>query len=98
MKIRILTFAITLIVCILNISAQEVSADSIGRNNWGGKLIKSPFGLGLDVQTKYVWRGMEMMTEDAAPVLFPAINYTYKGLYIYATFRGKFQPLLNATL
>lgn len=31
------------------------------KNNWGGKLIKSPFGLGLDVQTKYVWRGMEMI-------------------------------------
>lgn len=29
-------------------------------NNWGGKLIKSPFGLGLNIQTKYVWRGMEM--------------------------------------
>ncbi len=53
-------------------------------NQWGGKLIKSPFGLGLDVQTKYVWRGMEMMTEDSAPVLFPSINYSYKGLFIYA--------------
>lgn len=53
------------------------------KNNWGGKLIKSPFGLGLDVQTKYVWRGMEMMTEDAAPVLFPSVSYTWKGLYVY---------------
>ena len=53
-------------------------------NNWGGKLIKSPFGLGLDLQTKYVWRGMEMMTEDAAPVLFPSINYSWNGLYVYA--------------
>lgn len=52
-------------------------------NNWGGKLIQSPFGLGLDVQTKYVWRGMEMMTEDAAPVLFPSVNYSWKGLYVY---------------
>jgi len=53
------------------------------KNNWGGKLIKSPFGLGLDVQTKYVWRGMEMMTEDAAPVLFPSVNYSWKSLYVY---------------
>lgn len=53
-------------------------------NNWGGKLIQSPFGLGLDLQTKYVWRGMEMMTEDAAPVLFPSVNYSWNGLYVYA--------------
>ena len=25
-----------------------------------------------------------MMTEDSAPVLFPSVNYSYKGLYIYA--------------
>lgn len=60
---------------------QEIS---VKRNSWGGKMIKSPFGLGLDVQTKYIWRGMEMMTEDSAPVLFPSLNYSYKGLYIYA--------------
>lgn len=54
------------------------------KNNWGGKLIDSPVGLGIDVQTKYVWRGMEMMTEDSAPVLFPSMNYAYKGLYLYA--------------
>lgn len=53
------------------------------KNNWGIKMVQSPFGLGLDFQTKYIWRGMEMMTEDAAPVLFPSINYTFKGLYIY---------------
>lgn len=52
-------------------------------NNWGGKLIKSPFGLGIDLQTKYVWRGMEMITEDSAPVLFPSVNYSWKGLYVY---------------
>lgn len=60
------------------------SESSEGNNNWGAKLIKSPFGLGLDIQTKYVWRGMEMMTEDSAPVLFPSINYSYKGLFLYA--------------
>lgn len=54
------------------------------RNSWGGKLIKSPFGLGLDLQTKYIWRGMEMMTEDSAPVIFPSVNYSWKGLYLYA--------------
>lgn len=44
---------------------------------------QSNFHLGVDLQTKYVWRGMEMMTEEAAPVVFPQINYQYKGLYAY---------------
>ena len=64
-------------------SSTKDTATAPDKNNWGGKLIKSPFGLGLDIQTKYIWRGMEMMTEDAAPVLFPSINYSYKGLYVY---------------
>lgn len=46
-------------------------------------LRKSNFHLGLDIQTKYIWRGMEMMTEDAAPVLFPCLNYSNKGFYFY---------------
>ncbi|MBP3835183.1 MAG: hypothetical protein J6E45_04580 [Prevotella sp.] len=44
---------------------------------------ESKFHIGVDMQTKYVWRGMEMMTEDAAPVVFPQINYQSKGLYAY---------------
>ena len=59
-------------------------ADTTEKNNWGAKLEASPFGLGLDLQTKYMWRGMEMMTEESAPVLFPSLNYSYKGLFIYA--------------
>lgn len=43
----------------------------------------SNFHLGLDVQTKYIWRGMEMMSNDAAPVLFPAFNYQNSGFYAY---------------
>ncbi len=66
------------------IYASEESSTEPERNNWGGKMIKSPFGIGLDLQTKYVWRGMEMMTEDSSPVLFPSLNYSYKGLYVYA--------------
>ncbi len=37
-------------------------------NGFGAKLRESNFHLGLDLQTKYIWRGMEMMTNDAAPV------------------------------
>lgn len=40
--------------------------------------------MGVDLQTKYVWRGMEMMSEDASPVVFPGINYQWNGLYAYA--------------
>lgn len=56
---------------------------NVERNNWGGKLNQSPFGLGLDIQTKYLWRGMEMMPEDAVPVIFPSVNYSKNGLSIY---------------
>jgi hypothetical protein len=45
---------------------------------------ESNFHLGLDLQTKYMWRGMEMMTNDAAPVVFPCLNYSNKGFYAYA--------------
>lgn len=53
------------------------------KNNWGAKLIHSPFGLGIDLQTKYIWRGMEMMSENSAPVVFPSVGYSNKGLYVY---------------
>lgn len=62
-------------------AAPEATAE---KNNWGATLKDSPFGFGLDIQTKYMWRGMEMMTDEAAPVLFPSLNYSYKGLFIYA--------------
>lgn len=89
MKIRLL--ASTIMSISLTSYAQEVTnvepivvEESPKKNSWGAKLNESPFGLGLDIQTKYLWRGMEMMTEDAAPVLFPSFNYSYKGLFLYA--------------
>lgn len=76
---------LTILFCTTAVYSQETADNSTtSTNNWGAKMIKSPFGLGLDVQTKYIWRGMEMMTEDAAPVLFPSVNYSWKGLYVYA--------------
>ena len=59
------------------------NTEDLAKNKWGANLIKSPVGLGLDIQTKYMWRGMEMIVENSAPVLFPAANYTYNGLYVY---------------
>lgn len=57
----------------------------------------SNFHLGVDLQTKYIWRGMEMMTEDAAPVVFPCVNYSNKGFYAYImggyAFNGKYSEV-----
>jgi len=69
----------------------------VPKNNWGAKLKESPVHLGVDLQTKYVWRGIEMMVEDAAPVVFPSINFQWKGLFIYAmggyALNGKYSEL-----
>ena len=53
-------------------------------NNWSAKYKQSPFGLGLDLQTKYMWRGMEIMPQNSSPVIFPFCSYSIKGLYLYA--------------
>lgn len=84
MRKTLFTFA--LMALIASVSAQNENSkekDSIPRNNWGAKLIESNFHLGVDLQTKYIWRGMEMITEEAAPVLFPSISYSNKGFYAY---------------
>lgn len=76
---------VLLIICMIfsiSVSAQSKSTKPI--NNWGHELKQSPFGLGLDIQTKYMWRGMEMITEKSSPVLFPSVNYTSGGLFVYA--------------
>ena len=71
----------TTVEAVAPVEAPAPEADTTEKNNWGVKLKASPFGLGLDLQTKYMWRGMEMMTEEAAPVLSPSFNYSYKGLF-----------------
>ena len=75
------------LVVSLTIMAIAISAfaqtEEPARNGFGAKLKESNFHLGLDLQTKYIWRGMEMITEDAAPVVFPAVNYQNKGFYAY---------------
>lgn len=40
----------------------------------------SSFHLGLSVQSKYMWRGIEYGT---SPVLFPSVSFDYQGLNIY---------------
>lgn len=75
------------VVIALTIMAMAISAfaqsEERAKNGFGAKLTESNFHLGVDLQTKYIWRGMEMMTNDAAPVVFPAINYSNKGFYAY---------------
>lgn len=57
--------------------------DRISKNNWGATLKESNFHLGLDLQTKYIWRGMEMVSKESSPVLFPCINYQWQSFYVY---------------
>lgn len=66
-----------------NTKSTDIENESI-TNNCGAKLRESNFHLGLDFQSKYVWRGMEMISEGSAPVLFPSVNYQWHGLYVYA--------------
>ena len=87
----------TLAILLLAVCLFAQSEDNPPRNNWGAKLKESNFHLGLDFQSKYVWRGMEMITENAAPVLFPCINYSNKGFYVYVlggyAVNGKYSEL-----
>lgn len=91
-------FFLTLFVALINIIfcySSTCENDSIAKilpktdsivvqkNGFGAKLKESKFHLGLELQTKYVWRGMEMMTQEAAPVLFPQINYQNYGINLY---------------
>ena len=47
-------FALTLTCFCITLHAQETEPT----NGFGAKLKKSNFHLGIDLQTKYVWRGM----------------------------------------
>lgn len=77
--------------------AADTADDIHQKNNWGAILKDSNFHLSLDLQTKYIWRGIEMMTENACPVIFPNINYQWNGLYVYVmggyAFNGKYSEL-----
>lgn len=66
------------------ISTQIMSEELSTENSFVSKQKRSPFNLGLQMQTKYVWRGMEMQTTEATPTLFPSISFTFSGLSVYA--------------
>lgn len=76
---------------------QDSLSEKPQKNAWGAKLKESNFHLGVDLQTKYIWRGMEMMTESSTPVVFPCVNYSNKGFYAYImggyAFNGKYSEV-----
>lgn len=73
-----------------------VYAQDVETNNEKKKKT-SNFHLAIDLQTKYMWRGMEMMSEESSPVVFPQINYQHKGFYAYVmggyAFNGKYSEV-----
>ena len=72
MKQKIIIFILFLLSCYMVKGQENVSTK-----------MTSNFHLGLDIQSKYIWRGMEMITQDAAPVVFPQLNYQNGGLFAY---------------
>lgn len=81
-KVIIIVIVISFVYT-LELTAKESLSETVETNIFFGEVKSSPFGLGLDLQTKYIWRGMEMMTQKSSPVLFPSVNYTWEGLYVY---------------
>ena len=76
-----------IVIMLIFVSAPLFADDSnapVETNNWSAKYRKSPFGLGVGIQTKYVWRGMEMMPQNSSPVISPSFSYSIKGVYLYA--------------
>lgn len=72
-----------LIACVL-LPVVANADETAQKNGFGAKMRQSDFHLGVDLQTKYVWRGMEMITSNSSPVVFPHMSYQYEGLYVYA--------------
>lgn len=73
----------SLLVFLNLVFAFSMSAQTGTNNGFGASIKESNFHLGMDIQTKYIWRGMEMITENSAPVVFPHINYQNEGFYAY---------------
>ncbi len=59
--------------------AQDIS--NVEKNGYGTELKESKFGLGLELSTKYIWRGQEYGT---SPTMFPSLSYSNKGFTIGA--------------
>ena len=64
------------------------------RNSWGTHLKESPFSLGLELTSKYIWRGQEYAN---GPVMFPSVSYSNGGFSIGAVgaydFHGDYSEL-----
>ena len=74
-KIVLLLFLVAFSVfSVAQVNDEKLNTCNSSKNNWGAKLKASNIHLGLDIQTKYLWRGMEMMSDESAPLLFPCVN------------------------
>ena len=82
-KLFIALAAIFLSVSVFGQEGHNIDTSCLSQYSQEKKSNESNFHLNLDFQTKYVWRGMEMMTEESAPVLFPGISYSLEGFYAY---------------
>ena len=69
--IKKIVIVIFLCLSIMNVQAQELNKR------------ESNFHLGVSMQTKYVWRGIDMTAKESAPVVFPSLNYSFNGFYAY---------------
>ena len=74
---KIIFFATALSATISNAATEPT--DSLAES-------KSPsnFHIGVELQTKYIWRGQEMMVDESAPVIFSQLYYEYNGWRAYA--------------
>mgnify|MGYP003296848950 CR=1 FL=1 len=72
-----------LLLSLLLITHLSFAQEAMTKNGYGVPLEMSNIHIGLDLQTKYVWRGMEMLTENSSPVLFPSMSYSNGGIYAY---------------
>ena len=88
-------YVIMAVVAISFFSAVDMKAQvSFEKNSWGALLKESPFSLGIELTSKYIWRGQEYAN---GPVMFPSVSYTYSGLSVGAVgaydFHGDYSEL-----
>lgn len=81
---KILSLFIAYMAFSCQVNANTISTESnvdSTLNGFGAKLRESNFHLGVELQSKYLWRGQEYGT---SPAVFPTVHYDYKGLSIGA--------------
>lgn len=88
-------FVIMAMIAIQFVSAVDMQAqESLEKNSWGAQLKESPFSLGLELTSKYLWRGQEYAN---GPAMFPSVSYNNGGFSVGAVgaydFHGDYSEL-----